>query len=83
MTAFADLHKLPEDDRINVIGNAVMKLPIGRLVGIVVDDDKHEPGKADRYLEKLFVRFPDLAVVDRTPDSPIKNVVLVRIKRVK
>jgi hypothetical protein len=53
---FADLADLPEDDRITVIGQAVMD---GNQVAVPVDEegpDGYE--KADRYVKKLLERFP-------------------------
>jgi len=51
---FSDFSKLPEDDRIDIIGKAVMSM--GLTTAFVVDDD----AKADRYMQKLKDRFPGI-----------------------
>lgn len=71
---YADLHKLSEDDRIQQIGERAMR---GGIIGFVTDSDA---GKAERYLLKLFVSFPDLELVDKSA-GPVPNTVLCRIKR--
>lgn len=73
MEAYADLADLPEDERIRIIAEVAAA---GKIVGFVVDDDANEPGKADRYIEKLKaypVRF-----IDRKP-GPVKGATIVRI----
>ncbi len=72
MKQFADLADLPEDKRINAIGNMAMK---GKKVAFVTDAD---PGKADRYIAKLLARFPLLAVTGRS-DGPIPGTVTVSV----
>lgn len=54
-----DLADLREDARIDMIGRAVMR---GKVVGVVVDKD---PGKAERYIQKVQERFPAARVVGR------------------
>lgn len=70
MDAYADLADLPEDARIEMIGEMAAR---GLLVGFVVEDDE----KADRYVGKLVDRFK-VRIVDRMP-GPVKNTVLVRV----
>jgi hypothetical protein len=57
MPQFKDLHSLPEDDRITQIGQHAMA---GNIVGFIVED---EPGKLERYLEKLKTQFPRIRVI--------------------
>jgi hypothetical protein len=54
---YADLADLPEEKRINAIGNAAEK---GQRVVFFVDDDP----KADRYIAKLTAQFR-VKVVER------------------
>lgn len=56
--AFVDLHRLPEDDRITVIGEYCLARPSER-VAVPTDD---EPGKAERYKRKLEAKYPQLQV---------------------
>jgi len=72
---FFDLASLPEDERIEIIGNQVMG---GELtVGIYVDD---EPGKADRYIEKIQARFPGIEVIGRGAGM-VKGTILIRLRK--
>lgn len=48
--AFVSLTALPEDDRIDAMGQIAAE---GETVGFFVDDN----AKADRYLEKLLNRY--------------------------
>lgn len=70
MKAFADLADLPEDTRIDIIGQTASG---GALVGFVVDDDE----KADRYIKKLSERFK-VRIIDRGA-GPVANTILVRV----
>lgn len=79
MPVFADIADFEEDDRIEMIGKAVMNAPRSSadkpiLVAFVVEDD----AKADRYIEKLQKRFPGIRVIDRFP-GPVPDTVSVRI----
>lgn len=59
LQGFADLHKLPEDKRIEVIAQALRKQWAKEpdyIVGIAVDD---LPGKADRYAQKILAALPE------------------------
>lgn len=69
LRGFADLHRLPEDERIAVIVAAALD---GNTVGVLVDD---EP-KADRYVEKLSGQAR-VRVIDRTPGP--NGTVMVRV----
>lgn len=80
MTAFADLHKLEEDQRIELIGEATMRggkssADKPPLIAFVVDDDGK---KADRYIEKLQKKFPGIRVIDQFK-GPTPGAYTVRI----
>lgn len=71
--AYADLGDLEEDQRIDIIGQTVMR---GRLVvGVCVDD---VPGKPERYIEKLKKRYPGIRILDQFK-GPVKGVVTIRV----
>jgi hypothetical protein len=76
---YLDLHKLSENDRIEQIGKAAMSAG-NPVVAFVVDSDAHFPGKADRYINKLLFRFPEVRVVGRF-DGPTAGVVTVKVCR--
>lgn len=59
---YADLHALPEDERIEVMASWVRVH--GRPCLVVTDDI---PGKAERYQRKFRERHPDIVVLDETP----------------
>lgn len=72
MTVYADAFALPEDDRIELIGETAAA---GALVGVIVEDD----AKADRYVKKLTERFIGrVRIVDRMK-GPVKNTILIRV----
>jgi hypothetical protein len=71
---FQDLADSPEDVRIARIGEAA---ETGQTVAFVTDAD---PGKADRYIQKLLTRFPALEVTDRF-DGPVPGTVSVKVRR--
>lgn len=68
---YADLANMPEDARIQVIGQTAA---LGQKVGFFVDDNT----KADRYIEKLTTRF-DVVVLERKADVLVKGTVFVRV----
>jgi hypothetical protein len=75
---FADLADLPEDDRITIIGQAVMD---GNQVAVPVDEegpDGYE--KADRYVKKLLERFPLIEFVGKAK-GPVKDAVTFVVRR--
>jgi len=74
MPMYLNLGDQSEDDRIDTIGRAVVASQ--SLCGFCVDD---EPGKPERYIEKLRARFPELAVVDQIK-GPVPGVVTVRVQ---
>lgn len=72
---YKDLFALSEDDRIQMIGEKAMSS--SGIIGFVTDADD---GKAERYLLKLFVAFPDLELVDKAL-GPVSNTVLCRVRK--
>lgn len=70
---YADIADLSEDERIRVIGSEVVakRSP----VAFIVDD---ETGKADRYIQKLAERFPQVCVQERFP-GPVHGTITVKV----
>lgn len=68
---YADLADLPENKRIQIIGERAMK---GEVIAFVVEDDR----KADRYLKKIANRFPKIVQLARVP-GPIEGAVTVKV----
>lgn len=71
--AFIDLYKLPEDERIKVIGHTVMTHK--KIIGVCVDD---EPGKPERYIRKLKEWFPGIVIMDQLK-GPVKEVITIMV----
>lgn len=67
-TGYADLHKLPEDDRIDVMARHVRET--GQTALVATDDI---PGKAERYVRKLKERHPDIAILSEITPGPTKG----------
>lgn len=63
-----DLHALPENERIKVIGKLALK---GERVGVFLEMDALAPGKIDRYIRKVRMVFPRVGVVGRGPTSAL------------
>lgn len=66
MSGYSDIVGLPEDQRIELIGNTVMCKEhqpgdAPRKIGFVVNDDV----TADRYIDKLQKQFPLIRVISR------------------
>ena len=70
---YADLGDFDEDKRVQTIGEAVMKHQLA--VAFITDD---EPGKVERYIEKLKARFPGIQIVSIVK-GPIPNTVSVKV----
>ena len=70
---FVDLHKLPEDERIRIIGEHVMNT--GQTVGVPTDS---EPGKAELYARKLREQFPGI-IVEGPFDGPTPGCRTIRV----
>jgi hypothetical protein len=68
---FADLGDHGEDVRIDTIGHAAMNHR--KKVAFMTED---EPGKAERYIEKLQERFPGIRITGPRP-GPTRGVVMV------
>ena len=80
MTGYVDLHSLPEDERIQVIGDAIMRLPAGQIVGITVDDAE----KGKRYAAKLKAKFPGIDHVSTTElakQGPLAGAMILKFQR--
>ena len=75
MTEFQDLHTKPENERIKIIGKAVMEGK-HKTGAFVVEDNE----KAKRYIRKLKMMFPDI-LVDGPFDGPTIGTVTVKIER--
>lgn len=70
---YADLGDLEEDKRIEIIGDAVLRL--GKTVGFVTDAD---PGKAARYISKLLGKFPGIVVLGPF-NGPVKGTMSIKV----
>ncbi len=68
---YADLHDLPEDEHVAIIGAQVQA---GKCVAFFTDND----AKADRYIRKLAERFG--TEVEARGEGPIPNVVYVKVR---
>lgn len=73
LRGYADLHQLTEDERIQVIGEHVVRQ--NEIIGVCVDA---QPGKAGRYVKKLRENFPQLEVFD-VFDGPTPGVVTIKV----
>lgn len=69
---YFDLADLPEDERIAIIGRAAEQ---GQRVAFIVEDH----AKADRYVQKLTVRF-NVSVAKRI-DGPVQDTISVIVTR--
>lgn len=75
---YQDLADLPEDDRIQIVGESCMELEPGHTGAFVVDDDP--PEKVERYKQKLFSRFPQLEFV-RQFNGPAEGTISVMVRK--
>ncbi len=71
--AFVDLHRLPEDERIIVIGEYCLAHP-SQVVGVPTDD---EPDKPERYKRKIEAKYPQLRVEIAGPMT--KGTILLKV----
>jgi hypothetical protein len=69
---FADLHKLPEDERIKIIAHHVIAHKA--RVGFVTDD---EPDKPQRYIRKLEALHPGVFNFETLKGPSPKTVSIV------
>ena len=72
MTGITDLADLPEDERIQIIGEYVMK---GHIAAIAIDD---EDEKVARYIDKITTRFPKVRHISTDPGL-VPETVIVRV----
>lgn len=66
--AFLDLHRMTDEQRIEIIGQTVMAGPKSSgdkpiMVGVVVDN----AAKAARYIAMMKDKFPAVRVIDQLP----------------
>lgn len=73
---FADLFKLPEDQRIDLIGNFVTES--NESIWFLTDSGPGDEGKADRYIKKIRAKFPEL-IIAPIETGPVENTVAIRI----
>lgn len=78
MKGYLDLHKISEDERIQIIGKTAMASdkPLQFLVD--ADSTPEGKGKAARYISKLAQHFPDLKVIEIAA-GPVPNVTSVKV----
>jgi len=69
---YKDVANLKEDARIEEIAANVK---LGKTVGFVTDAD---PGKADRYIQKLKVKIPGIVILARG-SGPVPKTVMVKV----
>lgn len=69
---YQDLHKLPEDDRITLIGERATK---GERIAVLLERD--EPEKIDRYIRKVTERFPHVRLIAKGP-GPVPSVIALQ-----
>lgn len=72
MTMLQDLHRLPEEERIALIGHYVLEHRLS--VAVLVDD---ETDKVERYISKILALSPDLLVEQLK--GPVAKVVTLRV----
>jgi hypothetical protein len=73
LPVYADLYSLTEDERIQVIGETVMRHR--KTVAFVTDAD---PGKHNRYIDKLEALFPGIVILEKLK-GPVANTVTVKV----
>ncbi len=81
MKEYHDLHELPEDKRISVMGRTLTALEPGKT-GAMATDEEGKDGfeKLERYKEKLIAWFPDIEFV-RQFKGPVAGVVTAIFRR--
>ena len=70
-THYIDLYTLPEDKRIQMIGD----MAATRVTGVMLE--KNEPVKIARYIEKVTKRFPEVRHIDTTDVPDTKNLIVM------
>lgn len=71
-----DMYTLTEDQRIELIAQHVQAKGSAEFI---VDGDKLEKGKADRYVRKLKAKCERIYEVERKKNTPVKNVTWVKV----
>lgn len=71
---------LSESDRIDMIGTKAM---LGNKVGVLIDGEKYDPGKVDRYIKKVMDKFRGLEVTFRGPYFKDESIMAVVFERKK
>lgn len=71
---YADLHKLTENQRIDMIGKAALNTAPGRHVAFVVES----MDKAERYIKKLKAKFPGITIQEPIKDVPLPGMITVK-----
>lgn len=70
---YADLADLPEDQRIQVIGEFILRT--GKTTVVCTDD---LPGKPERYVRKILNKFPTLSI-GKTFKGPTPGCVAIQV----
>jgi hydrogenase maturation factor HypF (carbamoyltransferase family) len=68
---YRDLHSLPEDERIKMIGKYCME---GNKVGVILEKDDE---KIQRYIRKIQEHYPGVGVIEQV-DGPVPSVVTLK-----
>ncbi len=78
MKGYADLHSMPEDARIKLIGRAaLLHTEPGKAVGCILERDDV---KVERYCAKLRAEFPDQLDIELKP-GPVAGTTLLLVKK--
>ena len=75
MEGYSDLAELPEDTRIQIVGQMVMFQK--KTCCVCVDKDVGG-AKGDRYITKFKKQYPGIVVLDRF-DGPVANVETIKL----
>ena len=70
---FMDVAALEEDRRIDMIGHHVMDHK--EVASFITDSNI---GKAERYIEKLQIKFPGIRIIERG-NGPVQGTVWVKV----
>ena len=75
MEGYENLYSLPEDKRINAIGNYVLNT--GLTACIVIED---EVGKRERYINKLMEKFEGLEIMEQGI-GPVEGTLFFNVRK--
>jgi hypothetical protein len=70
-TPYLDMYTLPEDKRIQLIGD----IACTKVTGVMLE--KNELAKIARYIEKVTKRFPEVRHIDTTDVPDTKNLIVM------